>query len=143
MPLDHYVSQVHLKNCNSPALDGLIYAIRKSDLKRFRTKSQDICRIEDGSTNAFLRESRAIEKFLKDVEPRFNVSLAKLRENKFDQECIFCIASFVAYIITCSPAAMRIHSGPLKAISTRKARSRKRQRRSARNRLQSFWRTAP
>jgi hypothetical protein len=38
-----------------------------------------------------------------------------LRENKIDQECIFCIAGFVAYIITCSPAAMRIHSGPLRA----------------------------
>ena len=61
MPLDHYVSQVHLKNFNSPALD---------DLKRFRTKSQDVCRIEDGSTNAYLKENRAIEEFLKDVEPR-------------------------------------------------------------------------
>jgi hypothetical protein len=114
MPLDHYVSQVHLKNFNSPTLDGLIYAIRKSDLKRFRTKSRDICRIEDGSTNAFLQESRAIEEFLKDVEPHYNASLAKLRENRFDQECIFCIAGFVAYVSTCSPAAMRIHSGPLK-----------------------------
>jgi len=75
MPFDHYISQVHLKNFNSPALDGLIYAIRKSDLKRFRTKSQDVCRIEDGSTNAFLQESRAIEEFLKDVEPRYNASL--------------------------------------------------------------------
>jgi hypothetical protein len=115
MPLDHYVSQVHLKNFDSPALDGLIYAIRKSDLKRFRTKSQDICRIEDGSTNPFLQESRAIEEFLKDVEPRYNASLAKLRAGKFDRECIFSIAGFVAYVVTCSPAAMRIHSGPLKA----------------------------
>jgi hypothetical protein len=53
MPLDHYVSQVHLKNFNSPALNGLIYAIRKSDLKRFRTKSQDICRIEAERVNDF------------------------------------------------------------------------------------------
>jgi hypothetical protein len=115
MPLDHYVSQVHLKNFNSPEEDGLIYAIRKSDLKRFQTKSQDICRVEDGSTNAFLQESRAIEEFLKDG---YNASLAKLRENKCDQECIFCIASFVAYVITCSPAGMRIRSGPLKATVT-------------------------
>jgi hypothetical protein len=50
MPLDHYVSQVHLRNFHSPALGGLMFAIRKSDLKRFRTKSQDICRIEDNST---------------------------------------------------------------------------------------------
>ena len=60
MPLDHYVSQVHLKNFYSPVLDGLMYGTRKSDLKCFRTKSQDVCRIEDGSTNAYLREDRAI-----------------------------------------------------------------------------------
>lgn len=118
MPLDHYVSQVHLKNFNSPALNGMIYAIRKSDLKCFQTRSQDICRIEDGSTNDFLQESRAIEDFLKKVEPRYNASLEKLRDNKCDQECIFCIAGFVAYVITCSPAAMRINSGPLKEVLT-------------------------
>jgi hypothetical protein len=115
MPFDHYVSQVHLKNFNSPALDERLYAIRKSDLKRFQPRSQDICRIADGNTNPYLTESRAIEEFLKDVEPRYNASLAKLRVNKPDQETIFCIAGFVAYIINCSPAAMRIHSGPLKA----------------------------
>jgi len=115
MPLDHYVSQVHLKNFNSPALDGMLYAIRKSDLKRFPTKPQDVCRIEDGSTNAYLKEDRAIEEFLKDVEPRYNASVVKLRENKIDQECIFCIAGFVTYVVACSPTAMRVHSGPLKA----------------------------
>jgi hypothetical protein len=51
LALDHYVSQVHLKNFYSPAMNGLMYAIRKSDLKRFPTKSQDVCRIEEGSTN--------------------------------------------------------------------------------------------
>jgi hypothetical protein len=40
MPLDHYVSQVHLKNFNSVALGELMYAIRKSDLKKFVTKAQ-------------------------------------------------------------------------------------------------------
>ena len=115
MALDHYVSQVHLKNFYSPALSGMIYAIRKSDLKRFQTRSQDVCRIEEGSTNAYLTEDRAIEEFLKGVEPGYNASLAKLRENKSDQECISCIAGFAAYIVTCSPAAMRIESGPMKA----------------------------
>jgi hypothetical protein len=52
MPFDHYVSQVHLKNFNSPALDGMLFAMRKSNLRRFQTKSRDICRIKDGSTNA-------------------------------------------------------------------------------------------
>jgi hypothetical protein len=123
MPLDHYVSQVHLRNFNSPVLDGMMYAIRKSDLKRFRTKSQDICRIEENSTNAYLREDRAVEDFLKAIEPQYNASLVKIRENKIDADCILSIAGFAAYVVTCSPAAMRIHSGPLKAAlnSTAKA----------------------
>jgi hypothetical protein len=115
MVLDHYVSQVHLKNFYSPALDGLMYAIRKSDLKRFPTKSQDVCRIEEGSTNAYLTNERAVEEFLKDVEPRYNASLTKLRENEMDQGAIASLAGFAAYIVTCSPTAMRLHSGPLKA----------------------------
>jgi hypothetical protein len=115
MALDHYVSQVHLKNFNSPAMDGMMHAIRKSDLKRFPTKSRDVCRIEDGSTNAYLTQDRAIEEFLKEVEPRYNASLAKLRENRMDQEAVASLAGFVAYIVACSPTAMRLHSGPLKA----------------------------
>jgi hypothetical protein len=93
-------SQVLLKNFYSPAVDGLMYAVGKSDLKRFTPKSQDVCRIEEGSTNPFLTEERAIEEFLKVVEPRYNRSLAKLRENKMDQESIASIAGFAAYVIT-------------------------------------------
>lgn len=114
MPLDHYVSQVHLKNFYSPNLDGLMYAIRKSDLKKFPTKSQDVCRIEDGSTNAYLKESRVIEEFLKEVEPRYNSALDKLRRRKLDEESIFSIAGFAAYVAACSPAAMRLGAGPLR-----------------------------
>jgi hypothetical protein len=115
MPLDHYVSQVHLRNFYSPVLNGLMYAIRKSDLKRFTPKSQDVCRIEEGSTNAYLMRDRVIEEFLKEVEPRYNASLAKLRENKMDQEAIASLAGFAAYVVTCSPTAMRLGTGPLKA----------------------------
>jgi hypothetical protein len=63
MPFDHYVSQVHPKNFNSPVLDGKLYAIRKSDLKRFQPRSRDIYRIEDGSRKPYLTESRATEDF--------------------------------------------------------------------------------
>jgi hypothetical protein len=114
--LDHYVSQVHLKNFYSPALNGLMYAVRKSNLKRFTPRSDDVCRIDEGSTNAYLAKDRAIEVFLKDIEPRYNSSLVKLRSGKMDQEATACLAGFTAYIITCSPTAMRLHSGPLKAM---------------------------
>jgi hypothetical protein len=122
MPLDHYVSQVHLKNFYCPALNGLMYAIRKSTLKRFTPRSEDICRINEGSTNAYLKETRAIEVFLKDVEPRYNTSLAKLRSGGMDQEAIASLAGFAAYVASCSPTAMRLHSGPLKAMVETEAR---------------------
>ena len=113
MPLDHYVSQVHLKNFYSPALNGHMYAIRKSDLKKFPCAARDVYRIEDGSTNAYLKEDRAIEDFLLDVEPKYNASVAKLRDDKIDRESIYAVAGFIAYVASCSPAAMRINTGPL------------------------------
>lgn len=115
MPLDHYISQVHLKKFNSPALGDRMYAMRKTDLKAFTPNSIAVCKINDGSTNAYLREDRAIEDFLKKIEPKYNAALDKLIAEKIDSECIYTIAGFVAYVLTCSPAAMRIQSGPLKS----------------------------
>lgn len=114
MPLDHYVSQVHLKNFYSPKIGSLMYAIRKSDLKSFTPNAQSVCRIEDGSTNSYLREDRAIEEFLRGIEPKYNPALAKLAADHIDRECVYAIAGFVAYVLACSPAGMRILSEPLK-----------------------------
>lgn len=63
-----------------------MHAVRKSDLKRFTPRSQDVCRIDEGSTNAYLTKERAVEQFLKEVEPYYNASVSKLRENKMDQQ---------------------------------------------------------
>jgi hypothetical protein len=71
MPLDHYVSQVHLKNFYAPALGELMHAFRKSDSKQFSTKAPDVCRITDHNTNPFLQHPRVIEEFLKTVEPKY------------------------------------------------------------------------
>lgn len=113
MALDHYVSQVHLKRFYSPALRELMYAMRKSDLKRFTPRSQDVCRIDEGNTNDYLTEPRAIEEFLKPVEGKYNAAVAILENGTPDKETIYAIAGFAAYVMTCSPAAMRINSGPL------------------------------
>jgi hypothetical protein len=115
MPLDHYVSQVHLKKFYSPVLGNRMYAIRKTDLKAFTPDSESVCKIMDGNTNAYLREDRAIEVFLKTIEPKYNAALDKLINGTIDNECIYTIAGFVAFVITCSPAGMRIHSGLLKS----------------------------
>src|SRR2546422_7488292 len=116
MPLDHYVSQVHLRRFYSPVLVNRMYAIRKTDFRAFTPDSQSVCGIMDGSTNAYLREDRAVEEFLKTIEPNYNAALDKLIAGKIDKECIYTIAGFIAYVVTCSPAGMRIQSGPLKSI---------------------------
>lgn len=116
MPLDHYIPQVHLRKFYSPALGNRMYAIRKSDLKVFTPRSEDVCRIMDGSTNAYLLKDRAIEDFLKTIEPKYNAALDKLIAGEIDNTCIYTIAGFVAYVIFCSPAGIRIGSEPLKSI---------------------------
>ena len=114
MPLDHFVSQVHLRRFYSPVLGNRMYAIRKTDLKAFTPSAEVVCTIRDGSTNAYLRQDRAVEEFLVTIEPNYNASLEKLVSGSIDHECIYTIAGFVAYVITCSPAGMRIQSGPLR-----------------------------
>jgi hypothetical protein len=116
MPLDHYVSQVHLRKFYSPALGNRIYAIRKANLKDFTPNSESVCRVMDGSTNSYLLKDRAIEDFLKTIEPNYNSALSRLTIGEIDADCIFTIAGFVAYILTCSPAGMRINSMPLKRM---------------------------
>jgi hypothetical protein len=116
MALDHYISQVYLKNFYSPLLRNRLQAIRKSDLKAFSPRAKDVCRIEEGSTNAYLKEDRAIERFLREIEPRYNAALEKLRDNTIDEECIFAIAGFAAFIVGCTPTAMRLFVKPLQKI---------------------------
>jgi hypothetical protein len=114
MPLDHYVSQVHLRKFYSPVLGDRMYAMRKSDLKTFTPNSKVVCGINDGSTNTYLQNDRAIQEFLKVIEPKYDAALDMLKTKKINTECIYTIAGFVAYVYTCSPGGMRINSGPLK-----------------------------
>jgi Protein of unknown function (DUF4238) len=123
MALDHYVSQVHLKHFYSPALGGRMFAVRKSNGNAFTPDAESVCRIEEGSTNAYLTHDRAIEDFLKGVEPQYNAAIKKLLAGEIDPECIAVIAGFAAYVMTCSPAAMRIQTAPLKAALERSARA--------------------
>jgi hypothetical protein len=123
MALDHYVSQVHLRNFYSPALGGRMYAVRKSDGKTFTPNSESVCRIEDGSTNAYLKDDRLIEEFLKTIEPKYNAAISRLASGTVDPECIYVIAGFAAYIVTCSPAGMRIQAAPIKAMLDSTARA--------------------
>jgi hypothetical protein len=98
MPLDHYVSQVHLRNFYSPKLGQRMYALRKSDLLAFPCKSEDVCRIDFGNTNPYLAEPRVIEEFVTSVEPHYNSAIAKFRANAIDRQSIYVVAGFISYV---------------------------------------------
>ena len=114
MALDHYISQVYLRNFYASELGNRMYAFRKTDLKRFTPPSDDVCRIKDHSTNPYLEDPRVIEEFLKSIEPKLNQSISELAEGKVTRSTVYVIAGFVSFISVCSPASMRIHSEPMK-----------------------------
>ncbi|MBI2835917.1 MAG: hypothetical protein HYX76_15975 [Acidobacteria bacterium] len=100
-----------------------MYAIGKRNLERFRPHAYSVCRIEDGGTNPYLREQRAIEEFLTGIEPKYESAVARLLAPNVDPEAIYVVAGFVAYVLTCSPAGMRIHTEPMKALRDVAARA--------------------
>lgn len=85
-----------------------MHAIRKSDLKAFAPRSEDVCRIADGSTNTYPQPERVVEDFPLSVEPRYNAALNMLRDGEPDAAAVHAIAGFAAYVSTCTPAAIRI-----------------------------------
>jgi len=123
MALDHYISQVYLKNFYDSLLGNRMHAIRKSDLKTFTPRSDDVCRIEDNSTNSYLDAPRIIEDFLTDIEPNWNRAISELTSGNITQNTVYVISGLVSYISICSPASMRIHSEPLKSHISEIARN--------------------
>lgn len=115
MALDHYVPQVHLRHFYAPALGERMYATRKSDLKAFTPNSKGVCAINDGSTNAFLRDDRALEEFLRSIEPKYGAAVQNLAAGKIDGETVYAIAGFAASVVACSPTAVRLGQSPLKS----------------------------
>lgn len=114
MPLDHFVSQVHLRNFYAAALGGRkMYAYRKSKLAVFPCDARDVCRIPEGSTNGFLTEPRLLEEFLKSIEPKYNRACQALADDKFGSDDVLVIAGFSAFVLGCSPTAMRLGAASL------------------------------
>lgn len=108
MALDHYVSQVHLRNFYSPELNGKkLFGVQKRSMKFYLCGSEDICRTEEWNTNPYLKEQRIIEEFLQLVEPKYNTAVENFRSGVIDYDSIFALAGFVAYVLSCAPASMR------------------------------------
>jgi hypothetical protein len=113
MPLDHYVSQVHLKQFRNPET-RLLSVVRKSNLKSFPTRTQDVCKIEDGSTNSYLIHDRAVEEFLTSIEPYYDGALEQFRSGKPSKDAVYVMGGFAAYVASCSPTGMRLQASPLR-----------------------------
>lgn len=122
MPLDHYVSQVHLRQFSSPDRAGHLRAMRKSTLEVFPCRPQDVCRVADGNTNAYLQDPRAVEDFLRGIEPFYNQALHNLRNNLLTVEDIRVIAGFLSYVSCCTPTAIRTGVLPLQRLVETTAR---------------------
>jgi len=121
MPLDHYISRVYLRNFYSPSY-GRLNAVRKADLKYFTPRAEDVCRLEEGNTNRYLIEPRAIEEFLKGIEPKYNKVLASVRQGEVGPEDVYVLAGLVSYFLVCSPAGTRLRAEPMKPILAETAR---------------------
>lgn len=115
MALDHYIPQVHLRKFSFSRPPKLLKAFRKSDKQQFNPRTQDVCRIDQGNTNHYLRDVRAIEKFLEQIEPSYNRAVDQLETGSPLAESILTIAGFVAYISSCSPTATRLDIAPLRS----------------------------
>ena len=116
MSLDHYVSQVHLRKFYAKSANfQKMFAYRKSDSAVFLCGSKDVCRFKEGSTNLFLTESRFLEEFLMKIEPDYDRACSSIAAGEFTFDDILVIAGFAAFIIGCSPTAMRLGEKQLKS----------------------------
>lgn len=122
MALDHYVSQVHLKQFLRQTDKKLLFAIRKSDLSAFTPRPRDVCRVEDGSTNQYLTENRAVEEFLKEIEPAYEPCLARVAAGELDWNARQVFSGFLAYIETYTPAAVRMFEPMTRTLLERTAK---------------------
>jgi Protein of unknown function (DUF4238) len=114
VPLDHSVSQVHLRKFYAKALNSRkMFAYRKSDGKLFVCGSEDVCRIEEGSSNQFLTEPRILEEFLRKVEPNYGAACDAISRGQFNTEDVLVLAGFAAFVIGTSPTAMRLGADSL------------------------------
>ena len=119
MALDHYISQVHLKQFLRQSDSKLLLAMRKKDQSTFTPLPRDVCRTEDGSTNQYLTENRAVEEFLREIEPAYEPCLARVASGELDWQSRQVFAGFLAYVQTYSPTALRMFDPTIRAMLER------------------------
>lgn len=117
MPLDHYVPRVHLRKFYSAELTfRKLYRYPKSKAVCHPCGAEDVCRLQEGNTNTYIEDPRAIEEFLKLVEPKYNIAVENLLNGSHTFEDVLSIIGFCAYVSTCTPCAIRVGRDHLGAM---------------------------
>ncbi|MCS5709875.1 DUF4238 domain-containing protein [Candidatus Berkiella aquae] len=109
MAIDHYISQVYLRGFSIKKNE--LFTICKHTLRKTRCSIQSICGIEEGNTNFYFTEPRAIEKFLIPIENNYNSVIEQLLNGKIDNETIYTISGWIAYVHSCSLTGVRLSQG--------------------------------
>ena len=93
-----------------------MHGIKKSNQETFPCHPRDVCRIEAGGTNPYMKNDRAIEDFLKQFEPRYNRAVQDIRDRKITASTISSIAGFMSQIVHCTPTAARLGTPYLQEV---------------------------
>ncbi len=113
---DHYVAQAYLKNFTAD--NGLLipYYKRGQAIVGKAKSPKSVCYRPEGNTNSYFSDPRVLEDYLIPLENRWNENLEKLETGQCDPTCRVEIASYLAFLRTCTPTAIRQSVGNLKGI---------------------------
>ncbi len=118
MAKDHYVAQTYLKGFGLTSNRDFINIVRKSNLSRHNAiPIKSICYEVDWSSNEYFADNpRAVEDFLKLVEPKWADCVRSISANTYDATTKHLIAGYLAYLRACTPTAVRLGVGGLSHI---------------------------
>lgn len=107
MPRDHYVAQTYLKHFLDPALGNLLHAYDKTDLKHFTPTTKNICCAQDWDTNPYFEDDRAIDQYLRVIEPKWDHGVVDIQNLLKYEEVKYFMAGYIAVLVSCTPASIR------------------------------------
>ncbi len=107
MPKDHYVAQTYLKHFLAPELGNLLHAYDKQGLKHFTPTTKNICCAQDWDTNPYFEDERAIDKYLRVIEPKWNHGVEDISDLLKYEEVKYFMAGYIAVLVSCTPASIR------------------------------------
>lgn len=116
MPRDHYVAQTYLKHFLDPNLDKLLHAYDKKLLKHFTPTTKNICCAQDWDTNPYFEDERAVDKYLRIIEPKWNDGVENIGDLLKYEEIKYFMAGYIAVLVSCTPSSVRTSTHAIEEI---------------------------